>query len=85
MPYMKTIKLVLVATSLIAMGSVLAQADTQKIETIEDNNRSDRAEHRSEHRENRAGRREQRRENFTAHRGRSQGTSANRASGGRRR
>ena len=73
MPYTKTIKLILVASSLMAIGSVQAQVDQQENEVIQEN-RSDRAEQRGEHRENR-----------TAHKGRSQRISANRASGGRRR
>ena len=95
MPYTKTIKLMLVASSLMAIGSVQAQVDQQENEVIQEN-RSDRAEQRgerrsdwteqrSERRENRSGQREQRRENRTAHKGRSQRISANRASGGRRR
>ncbi len=84
MPYTKTIKLILIASLLMAIGSVQAQADQQKNEVIKDN-RGDRAEQRSEHRENRAGRRDQRRENRAERKGRTQRISVNRASGGRRR
>ena len=84
MSYTKTLKLILVASSLMAIGSVQAQVDQQKNEIIQEN-RSDRAEQRGERRENRAGRKEQRKENRTAHKGRSQTTSTNRASGGKRR
>jgi hypothetical protein len=76
--------LILVASSLLAIGSVQAQVDQQENEVIQEN-RSDRAEQRGERRENRAGRRDQRSENRSAHKGRSQRISANRASGGRRR
>ena len=84
MPYTKTIKLILVASSLMAIGSVQAQVDQQENEVIQEN-RSDRAEQRGERKENRSGRRDQRRENRTAHKGRSQRISVNRASGGKRR
>lgn len=62
MPYTKAINLILVASSLMVIGSVQAQVNQQENGVIQ-NNRSDRAEKRSERREDRAGRREQRREN----------------------
>ena len=43
MSYTKTLKLILVASSLMAIGSVQAQADQQEDEVIQDN-RGDRAE-----------------------------------------
>jgi len=90
MPYTKTIKLILVASSLIAIGNVQAQVDQQENEVIQENRsdwaeqRGDRREHRAEHRSDRAEQRGERRENRTAHKGRSQRISANRVSGGRR-
>jgi hypothetical protein len=79
----KIIKLILVASSIMGIGSVQAQVDQQENEVIQDN-RSNQAEQRSERRENRAGQRDQRRENRAAHKGRAQRISVNRASGGRR-
>lgn len=72
MPYTKAINLILVAASLMVIGSAQAQVNQQENGVIQ-NNRSDRAEKRSERRENRA-----------SNKGRSQRISANRASGGRR-
>jgi len=43
MPYTKTIKLILIASSLMAIGNIQAQVDQQKAEIIQ-NNGSDRAE-----------------------------------------
>ena len=76
--------MILVASSLLAIGSVQAQINQQENEVIQEN-RSDRAEQKGERRENRAGRRDQRSENRTAHKERSQRIGANRASGGKRR
>ncbi len=87
MPYMRTTQLALIMTSLMTIGTVMAQnepsGDLQEMPSengARQEHRSDRAEQRSQHRDNRAEhrsdrveQRSQRRDNRAEHRGRAQG------------